>query len=95
LVTVRDGPTPRRARVLKSYLLPMRKKQRAAMVTKEILVDAVRKPYYRESKFSCQRRVATTTLFGLAPVRSARVSAANKRATMLASLTTDVLECVA
>jgi hypothetical protein len=49
-----------------------------AVITKEIFfpLDAVQKPYDCESKFKRQRRLATTTLLGLAPVRSARASAA-------------------
>jgi hypothetical protein len=42
-------------------------------------LDGLQKPYYCESKFKRQRRLATTVLFGLAPVLAARAAAANHR----------------
>jgi hypothetical protein len=53
-------------------------------------LDAVQKPYYCESKFKCQRRLATAILLGLAPVRSARASAANRRESITACLQAEV-----
>jgi hypothetical protein len=44
-----------------------------------IPLDAVQKTYYCGSKFKRQRCFTTTALLGLAPVRSARASAANHR----------------
>jgi hypothetical protein len=42
-------------------------------------IDAVQKPYYGESRNKRRRRLATTALPGLAPVRSTRASAATHR----------------
>jgi hypothetical protein len=58
-------------------------KQRAAMVTKEILFPSVSTPSKNRTSVGVsstrQRRLATTALLGLAPVRSARASAADHR----------------
>ncbi len=57
------------------------KKQRASMVTKEILLPSVSTPPKNRTtvKLSSKRqgRLATATLLGVAPVRLARASAAN------------------
>jgi hypothetical protein len=42
-------------------------------------IDTVQKPYYCESRNKRRRRLATTALPGLAPVRSTRASAATHR----------------
>ena len=61
----------------------MMKKQRAAMVTKEILLPSVSTPSKNRTtvKLSSrrQRRLATTALLDLASARSARACAANHR----------------
>ncbi len=52
------------------------------MVTKEIFLPSRRGTktvLLWEQVFTCQRRLATTALLGLAPARSTRASAANHR----------------